>query len=89
MRSKRFVFVPLLILGALGSHAVKADKTDSYRTIQARDADLWEAAQDIWRWAEPGYQETKSADRLADLLATSGFKVERGVADILMEIMKR
>ena len=82
MRSKRFVFVPLLILGALGSHAVKADKTDLYRTIQARDADLWEAAQDIWRWAEPGYQETKSADRLADLLATSGFKVERGVADI-------
>jgi len=63
MRFKRFVFFPLLILGALGSHAAKADKTDLYRTIQAQDADFWEAAEVIWRWAKPGYQETKSAKR--------------------------
>ena len=36
----------------------------------------------IWEWAEPGYQETRSAALLADALAAGGFKVERGVAKI-------
>lgn len=42
----------------------------------------WDAACQIWEWAEPGYQETKSATLLADWLESSGFKVERGVAEI-------
>jgi len=42
----------------------------------------WKAALDLWRWAEPGYQETKSAARLAELLTAGGFTVETGVAGI-------
>jgi aminobenzoyl-glutamate utilization protein B len=39
-------------------------------------------AQKIWGWAEPGYQEKRSAALLAETLETAGFKVERGVAKI-------
>jgi aminobenzoyl-glutamate utilization protein B len=39
-------------------------------------------AQKIWGWAEPGYQEKRSAALLADALEAGGFKVERGVAQI-------
>ncbi|MEM6702089.1 MAG: amidohydrolase [Acidobacteriota bacterium] len=45
------------------------------------DADsTWGVAQDLWKWAEPGYQETRSAERLALMLEEVGFRVERGVA---------
>ena len=39
-------------------------------------------AQDIWEFAELGYQEERSSGRLADFLAGRGFAVERGVADM-------
>lgn len=39
-------------------------------------------AQRIWSWAEPGYQETRSAGLLAEALEAAGFKVQRGVAKI-------
>jgi len=42
----------------------------------------WEAALDIWGWAEPGYQEVKSSKRVADLLRDARFEVKEGVADI-------
>lgn len=46
------------------------------------DAEAWESAKQIWRWAEPGYQETKSSSLLAEKLEAAGFKVEKGVAGI-------
>lgn len=51
-------------------------------SIRRRDAQSWEAALKIWRWAEPGYQETKSSALLAGLLADAGFTIERKVAGI-------
>jgi aminobenzoyl-glutamate utilization protein B len=59
--------------------AQKAALSDS---IRKREATSWEAALKIWRWAEPGYQETKSSALLADMLEEAGFRVERKVAGI-------
>ncbi|MEO9968559.1 MAG: amidohydrolase [Hyphomonadaceae bacterium] len=39
-------------------------------------------AQQLWEWAELGYQETRSSQLLRDTLAENGFKIEAGVADI-------
>ena len=50
--------------------------------IESRAEPTWQAALQIWDWAEPGYQEVKSAKLLSDMLERQGFKVERGVAGI-------
>lgn len=39
-------------------------------------------AREIWRLAEPGYQEVRSSALLQGLLADAGFRVEEGVAGI-------
>jgi aminobenzoyl-glutamate utilization protein B len=61
------------------SSALKSALCDSIR--QRADAS-WRAALQIWSWAEPGYQEKRSAALLAEMLQQSGFEVERGVAGI-------
>lgn len=71
--------VILLVVIASLAHAQKSTLNDS---IAKRAAASWDAAKRIWTWAEPGYQEKRSAALLADTLATAGFKVERGVARI-------
>jgi len=53
-----------------------------FESIRRRDAECWEAALKIWEWAEPGYQETRSSELLSTMLASAGFRVERGVAKI-------
>lgn len=42
----------------------------------------WQHAEQIWDWAEPGYQETKSSKLLANWLKSAGFTIESGVAEI-------
>ncbi|MFK7730312.1 MAG: amidohydrolase [Pseudomonadales bacterium] len=39
-------------------------------------------AQQIWDWAEVGYQETRSSELLQSQLKNSGFSIETGVANI-------
>ena len=60
----------------------RAQKEALYESIRARDKASWDMALKIWAWAEPGYQEKRSAALLADALEKGGFKVERGVAKI-------
>ena len=55
------------------------DVSDS---VAERQELLWRTAQQIWEWAEPGYQETKSSDLLVQVLEEDGFGIERGVAEI-------
>jgi aminobenzoyl-glutamate utilization protein B len=62
--------------------AVRADKADVVRAVDARAEPAWEMAKKIWDYAEPGYLENKSSALLADALEKAGFKVERGVAKI-------
>src|SRR5688500_13808655 len=56
-----------------GSQAV----LDALDASSARHADL---ARELWKLAEVGYQEEKSAKLLASELEKAGFTVERGVA---------
>jgi aminobenzoyl-glutamate utilization protein B len=60
-------------------HAQKATLNES---IDRRGDDSWEIARKIWAWAEPGYQEKRSATLLAGSLEKAGFRIERGVAKI-------
>lgn len=71
----------LLVAFTLSSCAF-AEKESLTRSIDVRGESSWKIAQQIWQWAEPGYQETKSSKLLADTLEQAGFQVERGVADI-------
>ncbi len=48
------------------------DKAEKYAQI----------AQNIWEWAELGYQETQSAGLLQATLKEAGFTIQAGVADI-------
>lgn len=76
--------IRLLALIALATAAsvAQAQKSALNDSIQRQDAAMWKAAQQIWAWAEPGYQETKSSALLASILEDAGFSVQRGVADI-------
>ena len=59
-----------------------AQKAALNESIQRREAATWEIALKIWEFAEPGYQETRSAKLLADTFEQAGFVVKRGVAEI-------
>ena len=48
--------------------------------VHALDASMWDAAMDIWRYSEPGYQEFKSSKRLIEFLGRHGFKIESPIA---------
>ncbi len=57
-------------------------KASLVASIDEKAESYWEAALDIWHWAEPGYQEERSSQRLIGLLEAAEFKVERNVAGI-------
>ena len=52
------------------------------KTIEEQEEQLWQAALDIWKWAEPGYQETKSSARLQGLLRDAEFEITPNLAEI-------
>lgn len=51
-------------------------------TISRLEPTAWTNAQQIWDWAEPGYQEHQSSQLLSDWLAGHGFRIEKGIAEI-------
>lgn len=59
-----------------------AQKDAAVKSAAAHADANWATALNIWDWAEPGYQEKKSATALADLAEKAGFAVKRGVAGI-------
>jgi aminobenzoyl-glutamate utilization protein B len=61
---------------------VFAQKEAVVRSAGSQADANWGAALKIWDWAEPGYQEKKSADELAMIAEKAGMKVTRGVAKI-------
>jgi aminobenzoyl-glutamate utilization protein B len=75
-----FIFTSMCL--AFASVAYGGDKSTLLQSIDARCDEAWEDALHIWEWAEPGYQEVKSAALLSGTLEEAGFTVERGVADI-------
>ena len=69
-----------LLLGPTSN--VYAQRDAALRSIDEGADAYWAAALQIWEWAEPGYQETKSSALLAGLLEEGGFRIEKGVAGI-------
>ena len=57
-------------------------KSEMYETINDRQQTSWETAKQIWNWAEPGYQETKSSALLIKILRSQGFDIKSGIAGI-------
>ncbi|WP_437192341.1 amidohydrolase [Planctomicrobium sp. SH527] len=80
----RCVLLLGVVLGAAQFQAVQADDSQKKinEAVQSLSVVGWENACKIWGWAEPGYQEKKSAALLADWLEQSGFRVKRGVGGI-------
>src|SRR5438105_3867593 len=72
----------LLLLSPIAACPGRAQKDALDQTIAKRSDQAWDLAKKIWAWAEPGYQEKRSAALLADTLETAGFQVRRGVAQI-------
>ena len=74
----RFARVLLTVVAMTLSAAApcRADKAALSAAIEARAEPTWQAALQIWEWAEPGYQEEKSSALLAQMLEHEGFKVE-------------
>src|SRR5262245_26014400 len=70
--------VALLALPALAH----AQKDAAVKAAAARADANWPTALKIWEWAEPGYQEKKSAALLAEVAEKAGFTVKKNVADI-------
>src|SRR5689334_20502687 len=81
VRRRRVLILSMFVMGSFASDGF-AQKNWLAESIQNRDVETWKAAKQIWEWAEPGYQETKSSKLLADMLERNGFQVERGVAQI-------
>ncbi|MCA9000143.1 MAG: amidohydrolase [Planctomycetaceae bacterium] len=75
-----------LILGAIfcipTSGWSQSNSENRLSTVEKLAPVGWQNACQIWDWAEPGYQETKSAALLSNWLQESGFQVQRGVAGI-------
>lgn len=72
----------VLLAVSLFAFPAIAEKDDMVSAVDKQAETYWKAALDIWKWAEPGYQETKSSDRLAKMLKRAGFEIEKGVAGI-------
>ncbi len=63
--------------------SVYAQKTKSVLTnLDNNNETYTQIAQQIWNWAEMGYQEEKSSALLQETLASNGFKIENGIAGI-------
>lgn len=82
-QAKSYFWIELLVVVALlGGQVCQAQKELLYASVDARADETWDAAQKIWSWAEPGYQEVQSAGLLAGQLEAAGFQVVRGVAEM-------
>jgi len=71
--------VVLVVCWPLG---VSAQKADMMASIDARGEEYFQVAHKIWGWAELGYQETRSAALLQQVLEQEGFIIRAGLAGI-------
>jgi len=72
----------LLALAPLHAQLTPGDRTAITRGLDARAAHFAGIAQQIWTFAEVGYQETQSAALLRDALRAAGFTITERVAEI-------
>ena len=76
-------FLSILILGLTCTFALAQNKYKSVlSSIDAHQDQYQSVAQEIWSYAEMGYQEERSSALLQKTLSEEGFTIEAGVADI-------
>lgn len=79
------VFLSSILFCYLACSAVvllAQESTDALKSITAKEAYYGDLAQQIWGFAEVGYQEYKSSKLLQETLTKEGFQVTAGVAEI-------
>lgn len=64
------------------AQTMSAEKQNVIKDLEKNAAAYEAIAQEIWTYAELGYQEYKSSKLLQDKLASEGFSIETGVAAI-------
>ena len=81
---KRFTILVLLCLVSLNLTAQKlsSNKKAIIASVEAHKENLIQISDSIWALAETAFNESKSAEVLADYAEKNGLKVTRGVADI-------
>ncbi len=81
-----FGFRPCLglavLLASSTGWAANGAATAISQSADGAEATYTDTAQQIWQWAEVGYQETRSSALLQQQLREAGFSIETGVADI-------
>ena len=75
---RTLALLTLLALPTVGH----AQKDAAVKSAAAHADANWPTALKLWEWAEPGYQEKKSAAALAEVAEKAGFTVKKNVADI-------
>jgi aminobenzoyl-glutamate utilization protein B len=89
MQAANFFRIFLLLVGAaltsggaLPAQDLAADRQDLIDHIESHRSAYTALADQIWDWAELGYQEKQSSAALQELLRTADFQIEAGVAGI-------
>ncbi|MEX0937726.1 MAG: amidohydrolase [Pirellulales bacterium] len=72
----------LAVAMLLAARPALAQKEALLVSIDSRADETWQAARQIWEWAEPGYQEKQSSAVLVEMLRAAEFEIEQGVAEI-------
>lgn len=78
---KRFL-IPVFAIMAAANAAADSSLSSVSAGVEKQRSTYIDMAQQIWDWAEVGYQETRSSALLQSQLKDSGFSIETGVADI-------
>lgn len=73
--------ISLLCVASLLAFGQKT-KQDVIKSIDSKFDQYSNVAQQIWGFAEVGFQETQSSNLLQKTLSDAGFKIERGVASM-------
>ncbi|MGB5701010.1 MAG: amidohydrolase, partial [Muriicola sp.] len=79
MKKYTFLGIALCLLFAVQA---QKDTDDVLKTLDAKAANYGEIAQNIWEFAEMGYQEEMSSALLQSTLEKEGFTINKGIAGI-------
>lgn len=86
MNKRHLILISLLcitsIVEAQKKPKINANKQSIIQSVDKRQAELTGLSDEVWKYAEVAFQETKSSKALADYAEAQGFKVDRGVAEL-------
>ena len=75
-------FTSILAIATLIAAPLAAQVPDPAAEVAAQQDRTARVAQQLWDWAELGYLEERSSGLMMEELASEGFRIEAGIADI-------